>query len=304
MTVRTLQEHAAGTPRVGLAAMGGCFLIWAAYPFLFKALTEVGPLEIVAQRSLWSIVALLCCLPFGGLGRQVLAALRDRRSMAVLLVTAALIMANWLVYVLAVVQNRVLEASLGYFLGPIVSVAIGMVFLGERLRPGQWVAVGIAILAVLNLLLRQDHLPILALFLAFSFSSYGAIRKRLRVGPLAGMFVECLIALPFGLAVLGWTSAEGTLVFGPSVPVIDLLLIIGGASTVLALSLFHFGAKRLDFTTVGLLGYIVPSWLFVAGVWIFGEPLDQARLVTFMLVWLALGVYTAEGLLRQGRSPG
>jgi chloramphenicol-sensitive protein RarD len=301
---RTLPERAGGVPRTGLAAMACCFLIWAAYPFLFKALTEVGPLEIVAQRALWSAVALVFCLPFGGLRGEVLAALGNRRSMAVLLVTAVLIMANWLVYVLAVVQSRVLEASLGYFLGPLVSVAIGMVFLGERLRPGQWAAVAIALLAVLNLLLRQDHVPLIALFLALSFSSYGAIRKGLGVGPLAGMFVECLVALPFGLAALGWTKAQGTLVFGSSVPLIDLLLVIGGASTVLALSLFHFGAKRLDYTTVGLLGYVVPSWLFVAGVWIFGEPLDPARLVTFLLVWLALGIYTAEGLLRTRSGAG
>ncbi len=209
MMARTLPERAAGAPRAGLAAMAGCFLIWAAYPFLFRALTDVGPLEIVAQRALWSAVALACCLPFGGLRREVPAALRDRRSLAVLLVTAALIMANWLVYVLAVVQNRVLEASLGYFLGPLVSVAIGMAFLGERLRPWQWAAVGVALLAVLNLLLRQDHLPLLALFLAVSFSSYGAIRKGLRVGPLAGMFVECLIALPFGLAGAGLDGGRG-----------------------------------------------------------------------------------------------
>lgn len=293
---------AAAEARAGLLGLAGCFAVWAAYPFLFKLLVSVPPLEIVAHRALWAALTLLLCLPFGGLWRRVWRAMSSPRTMLALVITASIIMSNWLAYVLAVVDNHILAASLGYFLSPLVAIAIGVVLMRERLTLGQKVAVGIAVLAVANLILRLPSFPFFSLFLAFGFSSYGAIRKKLPVDPVAGMFIECLLALPGAALYLAYIGGTGHSAFGTQGPLIDFWLIVGGVSTVFALSFFHFGAKRLNYSTIGLLMYIIPSWLFVASVWIFGEKLDPIRLLTFVMIWIALAIYSGEALLRARRS--
>lgn len=288
--------------REGLLCAVGAFTLWGVYPFYFKALARVPPLEIVVHRILWStlVLALLLLAARGGWA-EVGRTLRDRRLLRGLLATTLLIATNWFAYVLAVTGGQVLDASLGYFMCPLVSVLLGVVFLKERLTRAQVVAVALAAAAVVMLVVALGVVPRMALFLAVSFGLYGLLRKRLPVGPTAALFLECVLLLPVALALLAWFAATGALVGPAADPRTFLLLTLAGVVTVGPLLLFGLGAHRLRLSTVGLLQYITPSMLFLEGVLWFGEPLDPWRLAAFALIWAALALYTAEGW-RAGRA--
>lgn len=287
--------------RRGALSMAASLAVWGLYPFYFKLLGSISPLEVIAHRGVWAAAFLVLLVPLVEGWTPFRRAVGNPRHLAVLVLTSALIIANWLAYVVVVTEGRVLEASLGYFLGPLTSVALGVLMLGERLTAIQKLAVAIAAMAVLWLTWSLGRLPLLTLFLATSFSLYGALRKKLPVGPLTGLLTECLIALPFAAGYLVWLGGAGALSFGSGSLALDLLLLAAGPLTVAPLFFFNYGAKRLSYITVGLLMYIVPSWLFVAGVWIFGEPLDPDRLAAFLLIWTALALYTGESLWRASR---
>jgi chloramphenicol-sensitive protein RarD len=287
--------------RNGLLAGISAFVLWGLYPFYFKALDGIDPIEIIAHRIIWSLPILAATLPFAGRWREIRLALADRRTLLGLLATTTLIMINWFTYVLAVVGGHVLDTSLGYFLCPLASVALGVVVLKERLSPWQTIAIGVAVLAVANLIFQMGTVPGVALILASSFSVYGLLRKKLKIGPLSGLFVECVLSMPVAMGVLAWQAAHGSLGFGHVSRGIDLLLILGGIATIGPLLLFNIGAKRLNYTTVGLIQYIAPSMLFLESVLLFGEPLEFWRLVTFAAIWLALAIYTADGIRRSRR---
>jgi chloramphenicol-sensitive protein RarD len=284
--------------RSGVAIAGACFFFWGLYPFYFKALAPVGAYEVVAHRILWSAVFLACLLPFGGAFRELLATLRRPRRAATLLLTGYLILTNWTVYVVAVQNGQVLDASLGYFLGPLVSVALGVLVLRERLSKVQTAAVLLATLAVLNLIWQLGVVPKVALVLGVSFSVYGLLRKRLPVKPIVGLFVECVVTLPVAFAILIHAAATGGLASTRQGPGTDLLLLAAGVVTVGPLILFNMGAKRVDYATIGLMQYIAPSMLFLESVLLFGEPLSFWRLVTFVLIWAALAMYTGDAVRR------
>ncbi|MDX6749045.1 EamA family transporter RarD [Geminicoccaceae bacterium 1502E] len=289
--------------RRGAISLVACLVLWCLYPFYFKILGATSPFEVVAHRGVWGAVFLMMLVPLVEGWAPFRRAITNPRHLAVLFLTSALIIGNWLTYVVVVTDGRVLEASLGYFLGPLTSVALGVFMLKERLTPVQKLAVAIAVVAVLWLTWSIGRLPLLTLFLATTFSLYGALRKKLPVGPLTGLLVECLIALPFAMGYFLWMAGAGGLAFGNGGRTLDLLLLAAGPLTVAPLFFFNFGAKRLNYATVGILMYIVPSWLFVAGVWIFGEPLDPDRLITFVLIWIALAFYTGESVWRARRQP-
>ena len=292
---------AGGDSREGLLLGASAFVLWGLYPFYFKALEGVNPLEVIAHRIVWSFVMLLVAMPFAGRWREALSALSHWRSLLGLVITTVLILVNWVVYVLAVVSGNVLDTSLGYFLCPLVAVALGVFVLKERLSPWQVAAVGLALAAVVNLIFQLGVVPRVALVLAFSFAVYGLLRKKLAIGPVAGLFVECLLALPFAAAVIWWRLGDGGLAFLQGSFATDVLLLLAGLATVGPLLLFNMGAKRLDYATLGLLQYIAPSMLFFESVLLFGEPLQFWRLVTFVLIWLALAVYTLDSLARARR---
>ncbi len=284
--------------RTGLLLGLGAYLMWGFLPIYFKALAEVRPTEIVAHRIVWSAVFLACLMPFRGRTRELVATLRDRRRMAVLALTALIILANWFVYVLAVVSGQVLDASLGYFLGPLVSVSLGVVVLRERLSRVQAAAIALAAFAVLNLMWQLGVVPKIALFLGITFSIYGLIRKRLPVSPVTGLFVECLLTAPVAAGTFLWLGSTTGLAFGHQGAWIDVLLLASGVATAGPLLLFNLGAKRVDYATIGVMQYIAPSMLFLESVLVFGEPLVFWRLVTFVLIWGALAMYTGDALLR------
>ena len=217
------------------------------------------------------------------------------------MVTALIISLNWLVFIWAVAEGRILETSLGYFINPLNSVFLGMVFLSERLRPMQWLALSFAAMGVLYQLIEFGSLPWVGLVLAFSFGFYGLLRKRLVVEAVPGLFIETLIVLPVGLIALGWMQSEGTLVFGHQNLQTDLLLIAAGLVTTFPLLFFAGAARRLALSMIGFFQYLAPSITFVLAVYVYEEPLDSSKLVTFALIWLGLLLFTGENRLASRR---
>ena len=292
---------AAREARTGLALGVGAFTLWGLYPFYFRVLAHIPALEIVAHRVVWSVLLLALFLPGGdrwGALRRVLA---TPATLAWLGLTSLLVSTNWLVYVLAVTGDQVLDASLGYFLCPLVNVALGVLVLKERLSPAQAGAVALAGFAVLLLVWQGGVVPKVALFLALSFGVYGLLRKRLPVDAATGLLVECLLALPLAAAIAAWLAYTGGLRSPGADARTWALLLLSGFVTVGPLLLFAMGAKRLPLATLGLLQYIAPTMLFLQGVLLFGEPLDPWRLAAFALIWLALAAYTADGVRRARR---
>jgi chloramphenicol-sensitive protein RarD len=288
---------------IGILCALGAAAAWALYPFYFKATDTIPLLEMVAHRVIWTVVFLAPLLLRAGFRTQVQGALADPPRRRGLVWTGLLIGANWLVYTYAVTNDRVMDTSLGYFLSPLVAVALGVFLLGERLAALQAMAVGVAALAVAGYTIALGSLPLVALALPTLFALYGALRKRLPVDPGPGLFVECLVVFPIALGYMGYLLLTGALVFPTGRPGLDLLVVMAGIATIGPLFLFNAGAKRLDYITVGMMLYVAPSLLFLEAWLIFAEPLDPARLAAFSAIWAALALYTLDGIRRSsGRS--
>jgi chloramphenicol-sensitive protein RarD len=282
--------------RLGVLSGLAAYALWGLFPLYFPLLEPAGGLEIVAHRVLWSVVFVAGLLTVVRRWAQVRTLVADRRKLVVLLGAAVLIAANWLVFVYGVNSGQVVETSLGYFINPLVSVLLGVVVFSERLRPLQWTAVGIAAAAVAVLTIDYGRPPWIALTLAATFGLYGVMKKVVRVEAAPGLFVEtALVAVPAGvvLAVLH-TGGEGT--FGNAGAGHALLLVSSGIATAVPLLLFATAARRIPLSTVGLLQYVTPLMQLAIGVFVFDEPMPPARLAGFVIVWVALAVFTADTL--------
>lgn len=295
-------EPSAAALRAAAASAALAYFIWGVVPLYFKWLAVVPAAEIIAHRILWSVPFIgLLLLAARRLG--VLAAyLRQPRLLAVLASSMALLTVNWLVFVWAVNADRVLETSLGYFINPLVSILIGFLLLGERLRFWQRVAVALAAAGVANQVWQIGALPWVSLVLAATFALYGLLRKRAPVDALSGLLIETLIATPLAVAYLFWAAAQGPLAFGARGAGIDVLLALSGPVTAVPLMLFAFGARRLRLATLGFLQYIAPTLNFLLAVFVFHEPLGGGQLLTFVLIWVGLAVYSADALRSGQRS--
>ena len=288
--------------RSGLAYGAGAYLIWGTFPLLMNALKPAGALEITAHRAVWSVVVCAVIVAAMRGWRRVRVALTDRRTLLTLAVAAAFIAVNWLVYVYATVTDHVNSAALGYYINPLFTVALGVIFLGERLRRLQLVAIGIAAVAVVVIGVGLGEFPWIALVLATSFGLYGLIKKRVggSVDAITGLTVETLVLAPVALVGLWWIHETGRGTFlargadGLGIGH-DLLLMSTGVFTAGALMLFAAGARRLPLYVTGLLQYIAPTMMFILAVWHFGEPMPVSRWVGFVLVWVALVVLTVDG---------
>ncbi len=288
--------------RQGVAAALCAFTIWGLAPLYFKAVGSVPPTEIVAHRILWSLVFLGGLLAFWR-GFDGLRRLRDQpRLLGLLCVTAMLTGSNWLVFVWAISVDRLLEASLGYFINPLVSILLARLFLGERLRPAQQAAVVLASVGVAWRVWQVGSLPWIALFLALTFGFYGLLRKRAPVDALNGLFVETLVTAPLALAWLAWLGAGEALHFGRDT-LTSALLPLAGVLTAVPLMLFAVGAQRLPLSTIAFLQYLAPSLNFLLAVFAFGEPFGVAQLVGFAFIWSALALYSADMLRAARREP-
>ena len=274
------------------------FVLWGLMPLYFRQIAAVPALEVVLHRSVWALLFLVGVLAvlrrFGWL-RQ---AAKQPRVVGLFFLNAWLLAGNWLLYVHAVQSGQVVQASLGYFINPIVNVLLGVLVLHERLRPMQWAAVALAALGVLWLTLRAGQLPWIALVLAFSFGLYGLIRKTSTLGALEGLTLETLLLAPLALPLLAWWTLSGSGAMAAGNLSLDLWLLLAGPLTALPLLLFAAGARRLPLATVGLLQYISPTIQLALAVWVFREPFDSARLLGFLLIWAALALYSMDAWWR------
>lgn len=285
----------------GLAAALAAFAIWGLAPLYFKLLAAAPALEIVAHRIVWSSLLLSLILAIGHGFAALKAVARDARLARLLLLTTLLTGSNWLLFVWAIGEGRVLEASLGYFITPLINVLCGRALLGEHLRPWQTAAVGLAACGVMWRVAHLGSLPWLPLAIATTFALYGLLRKQARIGAIDGLFVETLIALPLALGWLAWLTRSGTGHFGP--PMANMLLFAStGIITAIPLWLFTAGARQLPLATLGFCQYLAPSMQFLLAVLVFGEAFDHVALVGFVFIWSALALFSAD-VLRHGVLP-
>ena len=300
MSARASATLPAPTTLAGVGYALGAFGLWGAFPLYFKAVASVPAPEVLAHRVVWSVfwVALLLCLV--GQWRGVGAALRERRRLGMLTVSSLLIATNWLIFIWAVAADRVLEASLGYYITPLVSVLLGRIVLGERLDRLQWIAVALAGAGVAWTLVGLGSLPWVALGLAATFGSYGLARKVIEVGAIPGLFVETLVIGPVALAYLAWLGWRGSGTFGTAGPGFDLLLVAAGIVTAAPLILFAQAARRLRLASVGLFQYIVPTAQMLLAVFAFGEAFTAAHAVTFGCIWAGLALYSGSAWRGRG----
>jgi chloramphenicol-sensitive protein RarD len=281
----------------GLAAYGS----WGLFPIYFKAVAAVPALEVLAHRIVWSVVVLAVVLTVQRRWREVAAAVTDPRTLGVLGVTALLIGGNWYLFIWAVTTGHLLQASLGYFINPLVNVLLGVVFLGERLSRAGCAAVVLAGLGVGWLALGGDSVPWVAIVLALSFAFYALIRKTAEVKPVPGLAVETALLAPVALAFLAATASSGGLYFGTGSWRLDLLLAAAGLITALPLLWFNMAARSLPLSTLGFLQYLSPTGQFLLAVVAYGEPLTADRLGAFAWIWVALVIFTADQLRTRAR---
>jgi chloramphenicol-sensitive protein RarD len=287
----------------GLLYGAVAYAIWGLLPLYWKALHGVSALEILAHRIVWAlaVAVLLVALRRSGWGWLRTAA-RSPRVVGAFALSAVLLSVNWGIYIWAVNAGHVVETSLGYFINPLANVLLGVLFLRERLRLGQALAVLTALAGVLYLTLQHGSPPWIALALASSFALYGLLRKTAALGSLEGLTLETLLMTGPALAYIAWAELSGAGAFLYGGPLTSLLLVGAGAVTAVPLLLFAAGARRVTLTTMGILQYIAPTLQFALGVTVFGEPLTSARLIGFGLVWAALVIYTLDGTIRGGRA--
>ena len=274
------------------------FVVWGLFPLYLRQVATVHPVEVVLHRSAGSLLFLLALLMllrrFGWL-RSVL---KRPRLLGLFTLSALLLSCNWLVYVFAVQSGHVVEASLGYFINPIVNVLLGVLVLHERLNRVQWTAVALAAAGVLWLTLLAGRPPWIALVLALSFGLYGLMRKTSALGALEGLTLETLLLAPLVLPALAWWTWTGQGAMARGDVALNAWLLLGGPLTALALVWFAAGARRLPLTTIGLLQYLSPTLQLALGVWVFHEPFDRAKLLGFAFIWAALALYSLDGWRR------
>jgi chloramphenicol-sensitive protein RarD len=300
--VPSLSVEQAAAARRGVLAATTAFVIWGLFPLYLRPLTHVPALEILAHRIAWCLLFVLGWLAWKGRLQEVTAAFRDRGVLARLVLSAALIAVNWGLYVWAVSNGRVLEASLGYFIGPLVNVLLGVAALHERLNPRQWTAVALAAVGVGWLTVAAGGLPWVSLVLASSFATYGMVRKVADVAAVPGLAIETLLLAPVALAFLAWLESNGTGAFGHAPLLVSLLLAGSGLITALPLALFATGARLIPYSVVGIIQYIGPTLQLLLGVFLYGEPFAGSRAAGFCIIWAGLAVFVADGFLRSRRA--
>lgn len=274
----------------------GAYLLWGLFPLYWPLLEPAGAVEILGHRVVWSLLTMAAVCLAAGRSRAFLAVLRDPRSRGLLSVAAVVIAVNWGTYIWGVNSHRVVETSLGYFINPLVTVLMGVLILRERLRAWQWVAVGIAAVAVLGITVEYGRPPWVALVLAFSFGTYGLAKKQAAVGAVESLTYETLVLAPLAVGYLLWAGAAGESHFAGHGVGHSLLLMTTGVVTAIPLLLFGAAAIRVPMTTLGLLQYLAPVLQFGLGVTVLGEHMSPMRWAGFGLVWLALAIFTVEAL--------
>ncbi|MCB1759348.1 MAG: EamA family transporter RarD [Gammaproteobacteria bacterium] len=287
----------------GVWAALTAFLLWGFSALYYRAVGSAGAFEILAHRIVWSL--LFCCalILIRGRGRELAAIYADRKLLGSLLLSALLVSVNWLGYIWAVNNGHALEASMGYYLFPLVMVFLGAVILQERISRLQRYALLLVSAGVVNLLVALGEVPWIALLLATSFGLYGLVRKQITVGPLIGLTVECLLLSPAALLYFAFAASNGALTFGSEGIAFDLLLAGTALMTAVPLLLFTYAAKRMRLATLGMLQYLNPSVQFLLAVTIIGEPFTSHHLYTFLLIWAGVFLFSYDSRRPERRQP-
>ncbi len=280
----------------GLIAVGA-FLIWGLTPIYFKVLRYIPASEILMHRMVWSFLFLLPLVLVLGRWTEFVKVVTTRRTLMILIGTTVLVSSNWFVFIWAINSDKILQTSLGYYINPLINVLLGMIFLGEQLRPAQIVAVILAAIGVVYLTVEIGSLPWIALFLAFTFGFYGLVRKIAPVNALVGLTVETLLLSLPAIAYLVYLDSHGAGAFLRIDTKTDVLLMLAALVTALPLLLFTIGARRIHLATLGILQYIAPSCTFLLAVFVYNEPFRLAQVWTFVLIWTALLIYSADSVL-------
>ncbi len=286
-----LRERSAHSTGVLLGVTG--YLFWGMFPLYFVLIESVAPIEVVAHRILWSLIVVILILLIGKQWRSFTGAF-NRRNIVILGSAALILSMNWLVYVYAVDSNQVMQVSLGYFMNPLISVAMGVILLKERLRKTQWVAIGIALIAVFLLTIVTGSVPWIALALGLTFAFYGLLKKYANLPSLQSLGIETVVLLPLALTILGISVATGTESFALDGPKITFLLIMLGPVTAVPLLAFGGASRRIPLSTLGVLQYITPIMSFLIGFFIFQEAMSTGRWIGFTLVWVSLLIFTVD----------
>lgn len=280
--------------QAGLFYAISAFVLWGLVPIYFKAVVTVSEFEVLSHRIIWSVVLLFIFLVLTKQWKTI--NLSPRKRFFPYFVSALLVSFNWFIFIWAVGQERILETSLGYFINPLVSVLLGVLLLGERLRRIQFIAVSLALIGVCNQIWFVGSLPWVAIALALSFACYGLVRKVYPIAAAPGLFIETSFMLPFALAYLTWANLDGNMIFAHSGIAFDLLLIFAGLVTSVPLLLFAAGTRRLDLNVLGMTQYITPTLSFILAIYLYHEPFTQAQLLTFIWIWAGLILFTIEGI--------
>jgi chloramphenicol-sensitive protein RarD len=270
------------------------YVMWGFFPIYWKLLHDVPALQVIGHRIGWSFLLLIGVILATNQWKNFRSAALAPKVIGIYAIAGVLLTINWLVYVWGVNAGFIVETSLGYFINPLISVLLGMVFLRERLRTLQWMPVGLAAVGVLYLTVTYGRLPWIALSLAFSFGVYGLVKKLAPLGSLYGLTLETALVFPAALLYLGFAQTTGTGAFLHRGVLIDFLLIGTGAVTSIPLLMFASAARQIPLTMIGILQYIAPTLQFLIGVFLYHEPFDQSRLIGFSLVWLALVIFWVE----------
>ena len=284
----------------GLIAGITAYFIWGIFPIYFKITEQIAATEILMHRIIWSIPFGLLILIFRKQLKEVWTALKDKKKVALLLIASIALAANWGVYIWAIQQDQIFQGSLGYYINPLMYVLVGVVFFKETLSKWQLVAVFLAIIGVLILTFYGGQFPAISLFLATSFTIYGVMRKQVDIGAMPGLFIEVILLLLPALAYIYWLSSQGLFDFPTASPDMKILLILAGPITVLPLMAFAFAARRLTLTMLGFLQYIGPTLQFACGIY-YGETFTSAHAWCFGFIWLAVGVFMVDSLLKSRR---
>ena len=274
------------------------FLAWGLFPLYFKALRSIPAQEILAHRMVWSLFFLAAVLLWRRQWTWLAAVTRQPKVLAGFAASALLLSTNWGIYIWSVNHDRVIDASLGYFINPLVNVVLGSVLLKERMRPLQWTAVAFAAAGVVWLTWDAGHPPWIALALGLTFGVYGLLRKTASLGALEGLSLETMLLFPFAAGYLLWLAQAGQNGFLAAAPLSQALLALSGPVTAIPLLMFAAAARRLPLSLLGLMQYVVPTMQLLLGVWLYHEPFGPGRLVGFALIWGGLALYTLEGGMR------
>ncbi|SEA64206.1 EamA family transporter RarD [Paraburkholderia sartisoli] len=274
------------------------FTLWGLFPLYFKSLHQIAALEMLAHRMVWSMLFLFIVLTVRMQWRWLGPVLRDRRLLARFAASAVLLSTNWGVYIWAVNAGHIVEASLGYFINPLINVLFGLAFLDERLRRMQWFAVAIATAGVVWLTWENGRLPWISLTLAVSFAGYGLLRKTAKLGALEGLTLETVLLFPVAVLYLALLAAQGDNAFVSASWGVQTLLAMAGPITAIPLLLFAAGARRIPYSMLGLIQYVTPTLQLLIGVAIYREPFSGAQLTGYGAIWIALAVYSLEGVWR------